>query len=347
MKALARQAASRKFERESSIPVEEKRVVQVRSILASVAILGCAISASAQVPQPAPGLPVGAQYEALPDNPGTGPYPAIRETDAGLADHVIYRPSDLSRIAPRKLGVLVWGNGGCSDDGASARLYLEEIASHGYVVIAPGRVLSGPGAPPHAVASSVPRPPAPGPLPVKTTTAEVLQGLDWALAESQRKGSPYFGKINPRLTAVSGTSCGGLQAIEAAADPRIHAAVFSHTGIFADGSNPIRGITVDKSMLTKLHTPVLYILGGKTDVAWPNGSDDFQKINTVPAMLVSSDVGHGGTIRQKNGGAEAEVAVNWLEWQLRGDKRAASLFVGEKCGLCVNPSWTVERKKIG
>lgn len=321
--------------------------MRVRAMLASVAILACAVSATAQVPPPTPGLAVGAQYDAMPDNPGTGPHPTLKEIDASLPAHVIYRPSDLSRIGPRKLGVLVWGNGGCSDDGAGARLYLEEIASHGYLVIAPGRVLSGPGAPPHAVPSSTPRSPAPGPLPVKTTTAQVIQGLDWALAQNQHKGSPYYSKIDPRLTAVSGTSCGGLQAIQAAADPRIHAAVFSHTGIFADGSNPIRGLSVDKSMLLKLHTPVLYILGGKSDVAWPNGTDDFERINKVPAMLVSSEVGHGGTIRQKNGGAEAQVALNWLEWQLRGSKRAASLFVGPKCMLCVDPSWTVRRKKIG
>ena len=57
----------------------------------------------------------------------------------------------------------LWGaahtiNGGCSDDGASSRFHLLEIASHGYLVIASGRILSGPGAPPRE-----PRPAAQAP----------------------------------------------------------------------------------------------------------------------------------------------------------------------------------------
>jgi hypothetical protein len=87
-------------------------------------------------------------YDAMPDTAGTGPYPAVKRTDPGFLDHVLYQPADLSKLGTQKLGVLVWGNGACSDDGASVRLHLAEIASHGYLVIAPGRILSGPGAPP-------------------------------------------------------------------------------------------------------------------------------------------------------------------------------------------------------
>src|SRR5690606_40809158 len=60
---------------------------------------------------------------------GSGPYPAVMEVDPTLARHVIYRPADLDRMGDRKLGVYVWGNGGCSDDGASVRNHLLEIAS--------------------------------------------------------------------------------------------------------------------------------------------------------------------------------------------------------------------------
>ena len=59
-----------------------------------------------------------AAYDALPDTPGTGRYPAARFVDPRLPDHVIYRPA---KPAGQKLGVVVWGNGGCGDDGASAR----------------------------------------------------------------------------------------------------------------------------------------------------------------------------------------------------------------------------------
>ncbi|MFY8194122.1 MAG: hypothetical protein ACOVKV_03460, partial [Novosphingobium sp.] len=109
---------------------------------------------------------------------------------------------------------------------------------------------------------------------------------------------------------------------------------------------PIRGITVNKAMLDKLHTPVLYVLGGPDDIAFPNGTDDFKRIDKVPAALVQLPVGHGGTFRTANGGAVAGIAVDWLDWQLRGDKAAARSFTGSNCRLCVVPGWTIEKKKI-
>jgi hypothetical protein len=280
-------------------------------------------------------------YEALPDTAGTGPYPAVKRTDPAFPDHVLYQPADLSKLGARKLGVLVWGNGACSDDGASVRFHLAEIASHGYLVIAPGRALTGPGAPPRPQT-----PPPPGPLGIRTTTAQVAAGIDWALAENARKGSPYFGRIDPRLVAVSGHSCGGLQALEIAADPRVHAVIVHNSGVFKDGTNPIRGITIDKAALRRLHTPVLYIMGGPSDIAWPNGTDDFDRIDTVPAMLASLDVGHGGTFQDANGGRVTPVDVAWLEWQLRGDRVAACWFRGADCRLCTDPAWTVRKKRI-
>ncbi|WP_294255683.1 hypothetical protein [uncultured Sphingomonas sp.] len=280
-------------------------------------------------------------YEAMPDTHGTGPYPAIKRTDPALPDHVLYQPADLSKLGAKKLGVLVWGNGACSDDGASVRLHLAEIASHGYLVIAAGRVLTGPGAPPRPQS-----PPPPGPLGIKTTTAQVAAGIDWALAENERRGSRFFGRIDPRLVAVSGHSCGGLQALEIAPDPRVRAVIVHNSGVFKDGANPIRGITIDKAALQRLHTPVLYIMGGPSDIAWPNGNDDFDRIDTVPAVLASIDVGHGGTFQDANGGRVTPVDVAWLEWQLRGDRAAARWFQGADCRLCTDAAWTVRKKRI-
>lgn len=319
-----------------------------RAAILAIAVAAVAAGAAAQAQNPAFEKWQQAQraaYDAMPDTKGTGPYPALKEVDPGLPEHVVYRPADLDRLGGRKLGVLVWGNGGCRDDGASARLHLAQIASHGYLAIAPGRIRSGPGAekvaePPRQLDASGAMPP------VRTTTADVLKGLDWALAENSRKGSRYYGRIDPDAVAVAGTSCGGLQAIQAGADPRIRTVIVHNSGIFADGSNPITGMTVDKSMLKKLHTPVLYVLGGRSDVAYPNGTDDFQKIDHIPAMLISSDVGHGGTVRQPNGGTVAQIAVDWLEWQLRGDRRAARTFTGRDCRLCADPSWKVQRKGL-
>jgi len=319
--------------------------------LALLAALGGAAVASAQPVSPAAPAPPAAPAEdyaairaaanARPDSPGTGPYAAVKEVEAGLPAHVLYRPADLRSLGARKLGVLVWGNGGCSDDGASARFHLAEIASHGYLVIAPGEVRSGPGAVP-----APPRTGPPGRLAVETGEGDVRAGITWALAENGRKGSPYYGRIDPKWVAVAGHSCGGLQALQIAGDPRVHAVIVHNSGVFTDGTNPIAGLTVDKSLLKTLHTPVLYVLGGPTDIAYPNGTDDFRRIDHVPAVLLNLPVGHGGTFLEPDGGRVAQVALAWLEWQLRGDTTAAKMFTGKDCGLCADRQWTIERKGI-
>jgi len=29
----------------------------------------------------------------------------------------------------------------------------------------------------------------------------------------------------------------------------------------------------------------------------------------------------------------------WLDWQLKGDRKARAQFVGARCGLCTNSAW--------
>jgi len=324
------------------------KITTLRLSAACVLILGLQV-AHAQAPA-APTFDFAkmrAEVDAFnkkPDTVGTGRYPALKEMVDSLPNHVIYRPADLSKLGNEKLGVLAWGNGGCAADGAGGRFHLAEIASHGYLAIASGTIQSGPGAPPK------PGPPALGadgrPLhipPPATKAALLTEGIDWALAENQRKGSPYYGRINPKWIAVSGWSCGGLQALEVAADPRVRTVLIHSSGIFAD-ANPIPGITITKAALQKLHTSIIYILGGPSDIAYANGMDDFKRITSVPVFVANLDVGHGGTFLEPNGGREASVAVKWLDWQLKGDAQAAKLFVGPDCGLCKDRDWKVESK---
>lgn len=282
-----------------------------------------------------------AAYAATPDTEGTGAFPATKEQDAGLANHVVYRPKDLSKVAAGQLGIVAWGNGACSNDGASSRLHLAEVASHGYVVIAPGGIYSGPG--------STPAPPRAADAPqfqLQTTSADVKAGLEWALAENARPGSPYYGKIDPQKIAVSGFSCGGIQALALAGDPRVKAVIIDNSGTFPDGANFLSALNVTKATLNTLHTPVLYILGGPKDIAYNNGMDDFQRINHVPVMVANNSATHGGDFLKPNGGSSAKVASAWLEWQLRGDKSAEAYFVGDACGICSDPEWTIQRKNF-
>ncbi|HWK41850.1 MAG TPA: hypothetical protein VNR60_07950 [Croceibacterium sp.] len=282
-----------------------------------------------------------AAYQAKPDTQGTGRYPSLKEMDWSLPDHTIYRPANLSRVGDGELGVIAWGNGGCSRDGASVRFHLSELASHGYLVVAPGRILTGPGAMP-----STPRGPGPATPEDYTTVGDVKAGIDWALAENENPGSPYYRKINPDMVAVSGFSCGGIQALKLAHDPRVKAVVIHNSGLLADGLPAMGFMPTSKALLNTLRTPVVYIQGGPSDIAYENGMDDFRRIDHVPAVMLNQDTGHGGTFLSDNGGRAAQVAIAWLGWQLRHDKAARAMFVGEDCGLCRDSAWTIERKNM-
>ena len=310
-----------------------RRVVS-SPLLAVLVFVAMAAAAAAQQ---------GAGNNDRPDTPGTGRFPAIKEEVASLAGHVVYRPKDLAALGAVKLGVVAWGNGGCSDDGASSRFHLLEIASHGYLVIASGRILSGPGAPAREPRAAV----QPGQiLPPRTKASDLTDAIDWALAENVRSGSPFFGRLDPALVAYSGWSCGGLQALQVAKDPRVKTMVLHNTGVLNDGPGAIPGMDVRKDVLTTLHTPTIYILGGPKDIAYPNGMDDFARISHVPVAVANLPVGHGGTFLEPNGGAAASVAVSWLDWQLRGDRQSAGRFVGEHCGLCQDAQWSLQRKQF-
>lgn len=293
-----------------------------------------------------------AKQAAQPDTPGTGAFPALKEEVPSLPDHVVYRPADLAKLGSTKLGLYLFGNGGCSSDGASSRMHLLEIASHGYLAIALGRIRSGPGAPtPPPPAPKPAQPPAGGAPPAGLASATDAKGLtaalDWALAQNAAPASPYRGRIDPTAVAVSGYSCGGLQALQVASDPRIKTLVVMNSGIFNDGASRISGVNVSKALLDTLHTPTLYVLGGETDIAYQNGMDDFARINHVPVFVGNVvGVGHGGTYWEPNGGKAAAAVVSWLNWQLRGDKRAAGMFVGKDCGLCVDAAWKIDKKRI-
>jgi hypothetical protein len=324
--------------------MHQSKVVAFAGFL--VALTVAAVSANAQpAPDPAAARAAAAerqrQQDATPDTPGSGAFPAIKELDAGLPDHVIYRPKSLASLGTQKLGVYVFGNGGCTDDGASARLHLLEVASHGYLAIAPGGIFNGPGK------TDRPAPPPvsdPATAPARTRPTQLKEAIDWALKENARTGGPYFGRIDPGAVAISGYSCGGIQALLNAKDPRVATVVIMNSGFFVDGPTRMAGIEATKDTLADLHSPTLYILGGPTDIAYANGMDDFARINQVPVAVANIDTGHGGTYWEPNGGAAAQVAVRWLDWRLRGNAEAGRTFMGTACGLCTDSTWTFQSK---
>jgi dienelactone hydrolase len=277
---------------------------------------------------------------------GSGPYKSVLVGDPNLKTHTLYRPRDLNAFgANRKLPIVAYGNGACRNASYEVRNFLTEVASHGFLILA-----IGPAIPTIAGGSYVTGP---------TKSSQLLDAVDWAAAENARQGSELYGKVDTSKVAVMGHSCGGLQAMEVSTDPRITTTVLLNSGILrpppaasAGEPAPRRGgmpgmPAVTKDQLAKLHAPIAYIIGGKSDIAHDNAADDFAKIESVPVVMANREVGHyPAAFLDPRGGAWGEAASAWLKWQLKGDQAAARMFTGANCGFCGDPKWTIDKKKI-
>lgn len=316
-------------------------------------LLATTVASSALAQAPATGVAPGGMYgdpamiaaaTAAAEAGGTGPMKAVMVAEANLPTHTLYRP----RILPEgKLPVVLWGNGACANYGNRFRYFLTEIASHGYVAIAIGPIgptfVEGNAAlvPPGAT------PPPPADLRAPGSHAsQLIDALNWAVAENQREGSPYRGKLDLDRVAVMGQSCGGVQALYVSPDPRIKTSVIWNSGAFPAPAY-LAGAPATKDTLKLLHAPIAYISGDPSDIAFKNAEDDVDRIETVPVFRGwAKGIGHTGTYRSANGGEFSKVAVAWLDWQLKGSAEGKSWFVGKDCKLCTNPGWVVRKKKI-
>lgn len=265
---------------------------------------------------------------------GKGAYKAIMLKDASLPTHTVFRPNDLKqKQLLKRLPLIVWGNGACMDSPWEHVNYLNEIASHGYMVIAIGVMPQEGVEPPQE----------------RSRSTKLRDAIDWAIKQNQDKSSAYYKRIDTKKIAVAGMSCGGLQALEVADDPRIKTLIVANSGIFKD---PIRGNAMPmmpqltKNDLQIIHTATLYLLGGPSDIAYENGMDDVSRINHVPVFVGNLDVGHGGTYRQPHGGDFAKVTLQWLNWQLKGERKAKKFFVGKQPGITHLEGWTYDSKKL-
>ncbi len=298
-----------------------------------VTLCGCQASNAARTPDVAASAHVVVTETAsrTVEDGGTGPYTAVMVTDSTLATHTIFRPKDLSVIGKdNKLPIIAWGNGACANSPWEHVNFLSEVASQGFLVIAigpmPAQGQRGGG---------------------RSTSSQLLDAINWAVAQDSNQTSQYYHKLDTKKIAVSGMSCGGLQTLEVAPDPRVTTQVICNSGIIGTAGGGMAGMpALTKDHLEKLHAPTLYILGGEKDIAYNNGMDDFRRINKLPVFAANLDVGHGGTYSRPHGGEFAKVATAWFKWQLKGDKEAAKVFTGQPCGLSQWPGWKVEKKNI-
>jgi len=271
-------------------------------------------------------------YVVIEDG-GTGPDPAVVTEDWTLPGMTIFRPRDLSPFgAGKKLPVVLWGNGACANTTQEHKNFLNELASNGYVIVAIGLLDE------IHVRGEASR--------QKTTPDQLITGLDWILAENESTESIYFGKVDGSKVAAMGMSCGGLQAIQVSPDPRITTTVVCNSGVLPDPS-PMPGMPrLSKDALEDFHGPVLYLMGGPSDIAYNNAMDDFSRVKHVPIVMTNLDVGHAGTYARPHGGKYTPVALAWLDWQLKGRQEAAKMFLGDDSTLKRDPEWTVETKNF-
>jgi dienelactone hydrolase len=321
-------------------------------------VLALAVGSALAQPQPGRGGPAAGQpapgpTPAVPSawQSPTGSYPVVMEEDTTIPNHTVYRPASLD-VFPKqdRLPIVAFSGPGCDFNGTAFRPFFTEVASHGFLVIA-----NGPPEPKGGSGAGFPR----------TTTADHLASVNWAVAENSRKDSKYYQRVDTSKIAVMGQSCGGLQTLEMSNDPRFTTVVMWNSGVFnrpmtpraqpqgqpaGAPAQPLSAAVTggSKELLKTLRVPIAYFVG-KTDMAKPNALDDFERIENVPVFVGVLEIpgdAHGGTYRQKNGGKFGVAGVAWLEWRLKGNQEAAKMFKGADCGLCRDPEWEVKKKRI-
>ncbi len=254
-------------------------------------------------------------------------FPTTREPSYGLQDHTVYRPADLNRFNENSLPVVVWANGACRDSNYGFVFISTLVATHGFIVVANGAF----DAPAITGGSVQPQ--------------NLLNALDWL--ESDEAAIQFNNRADLSKIAVAGQSCGGLEALIAGADSRTKTVLAFNTGFFEACE-----LGVCRSELENLHTPVLWVNGGNTDIAYENSIANFNLTDTPAYYAENKYAGHSGLlygIREGVGDTlmltQAEkIYVNWLDFMLNENHEAEAYFFGEDCDLCTNPDWVVMHK---
>ena len=261
-------------------------------------------------------------------------YPVVREPAPGLPDRTLYRPAVLSEV-DRHLPIVIWSNGGCRRANSLFITTLMLFAAHGFIVIAYG--------PPDASSDE----------PVGTPHPErVVQAIDW-ITESDDARRYFEDRADPAKIAVVGQSCGGLEALAAAKDPRVGSTVSLNIGFYAD-PDPVGGLGRD--LLGRLHSPVLFIYGGPTDAAGHNAPDNYALVDVPAALATNAAGGHarlfyGIPIGRPDDGTitlveqTVTILVQWLDFTLNG-RRTARNYLLEPAGLRSVPGWTIQTKNL-
>jgi len=260
------------------------------------------------------------------DNGGNGPFNAIATRDSSLENYVIYRPKDLLTTVKNssKLPIVVFANGGCMDTSYPFENMLSNIASHGYLVIALGKMQ-------YSLDDRQLN---------KASNTMIPNAIDWVTAQAVNPLSEFFQKLDLNKIAIAGQSCGGAQLLATAADKRVSSYLMFNSGI-----GDMTMADANEQSLKNLHAPIIYLVGGPTDIATDNAKLDYQRINHVPIIFANHQTaGHSGTFEQSYGGSFSTLAIKWLDWQLKNNDSNASLFLSSQDTSF--PHWDIKAKQF-
>lgn len=233
----------------------------------------------------------------------------------------VYRPKDLAEggyCHP----ILVWANGHTDNpepnppDCVSSKycgsylMLMNQLASHGFVVIASLSTITSQGTP----------------LPTIT-------GLDWLLQQAEDPTSPYYHHLDTAHIGALGHSEGGFSTSKAASDPRI-TAIATVSGSAANAG---------------IHGPSLWFCGAKdTVVSCDSVEKTYASITNQPAMLINNlTADHGGWLYQ-NGikGPDIFGLTAWFRVHLMNDTANRKMFYGPSCTFCTDSRVQVKQNSL-
>ncbi|RLT92824.1 MAG: hypothetical protein D9N11_16140 [Ketobacter sp.] len=253
----------------------------------------------------------GDGYSILEENPNAEPW------------FNVYRPADMLSVVEdtgRLLPVVVWANGGCLRSDFTWQPLFKRWAAAGYVVLALAESPEGPGA-----------------LGM-TDSADHGQLIDWALTQSS-----YTDLLDSSRIVAAGNSCGGVTAMELAAEDARVSAIFVLSGSSAVGSSSIK-------VMENITVPLGFVVGGSTDIAGRNAIKDYEILaDGIPAMIVSRFKGGHLTVSTNVPilEQEANIALNWMNLALYGSQAAYDELTSDVvCSNCVANEWTVNAKSL-
>jgi len=306
---------------------------------------------------------------------GSGLYKAVLMGDPTLPTHAIYRPRDLRPFGEKNpLPIVAFGNGGCRNTSGEFRNFLSDIASQGFLVVAIGpagnAVVMGSEERTNMSAASqlldgvswaIAENARAGSAYYQKIDVSKVAVMGQSCGAQQAIDVSADPRVVTTIALNQGINIGprpagltpnaGAGPGRAGAAPVRDARYAPHAPALVRGPDDTAGrgqvAQNRREQLANLHAPILFITGGANDSGHPSAKANFEAIDHVPAVHAYQEIGHyPATYRQPNGGAFAQAAGAWLKWQLKGDNTAKKMFVETACGLCSDPKWTVERKKL-